>query len=101
MQDAFKRFWILGRYAARFSNDLLAPPPGHMLALLQAAKDVPEIAQRFVHMFENPETYTEWLTDEAEAMRYFGEARRRVNHWRAHTPGRLHSWRTPIVMEHG
>ncbi|NMO55228.1 oxygenase [Actinoplanes sp. TBRC 11911] len=78
MRASFARFWTVGRYATRFSNDLLAPPAAHMPALFQTAQVVPEVARRFVGVFENPATYTEWATDGTAAMRYLEEARARA-----------------------
>jgi hypothetical protein len=52
-------------------------PQEHVPAMFQTAQVVPEVARRFVGVFENPATYTAWITDEASAARYLEEARSR------------------------
>jgi hypothetical protein len=74
MHDAFARYWHHARHATRFNNDLLAPPPDHVLATLDTAQRVPEVAHRFAHLFENPADYDGWLTDPDAAMRYLAES---------------------------
>ncbi|MBE1470063.1 styrene monooxygenase/indole monooxygenase family protein [Kibdelosporangium phytohabitans] len=74
MHDAFARYWSVAQHATRFNNDLLAPPPEHVLATLATAQRVPEVAHRFAHLFENPVNYTGWLTDPGVSMRYLAEA---------------------------
>jgi hypothetical protein len=49
-----------------------------VLATLRAAETLPEVAHRFAGMFENPERYTSWLTDEAVSLRYLAQARQRA-----------------------
>ncbi|MFD8495074.1 styrene monooxygenase/indole monooxygenase family protein [Amycolatopsis sp. NPDC059657] len=70
MRRSFADFWPLARVTTRFSNDLLAPPPPHVLATLETAQSVPAVAHRFAHLFDDPSDYEGWLTDEAEASRY-------------------------------
>ncbi|WP_329044335.1 oxygenase [Amycolatopsis sp. NBC_01488] len=70
MHDAFARYWHHARHATRFTNDLLAPPPDHVLATLDTAQRVPEVAHRFAHLFENPADYEGWLGDPDAAMAY-------------------------------
>jgi 2-polyprenyl-6-methoxyphenol hydroxylase-like FAD-dependent oxidoreductase len=74
MHDAFARYWHHARHSTRFNNDLLAPPPDHVLATLDTAQRVPEVAHRFAHLFENPADYDGWLTDPEAAMKYLAEA---------------------------
>lgn len=73
MHDAFARYWRHARHATRFTNDLLAPPPEHVLATLDAAQRVPEVAHRFAHLFENPAGYEGWLADPQAAYSYLEE----------------------------
>ncbi|MEQ0560915.1 styrene monooxygenase/indole monooxygenase family protein [Amycolatopsis sp. NEAU-NG30] len=70
MHDAFARYWRHARHATRFTNDLLAPPPAHVLATLDTAQRVPRVAHRFAHLFENPADYEGWLGDPDAAMQY-------------------------------
>ncbi|WP_260479102.1 styrene monooxygenase/indole monooxygenase family protein [Kibdelosporangium aridum] len=74
MRLGFQRFWETGQHATRFSNDLLRPPPAHVLATLATAQQVPEVAHRFAQLFNDPTDYTGWLTDEQAAMHYIQEA---------------------------
>jgi 2-polyprenyl-6-methoxyphenol hydroxylase-like FAD-dependent oxidoreductase len=78
MRGAFDRYWAVASHATRFNNDLLAPPPPHVLATLDAAQRLPEVAHRFARLFENPVDYTGWLTDPAVSMRYLEEAAARA-----------------------
>jgi len=73
MHDAFARYWHHARHATRFNNDLLAPPPEHILATLDTAQRVPEVAHRFAHLFENPADYEDWLGNPEAAMQYLRE----------------------------
>ncbi|NBH10527.1 styrene monooxygenase/indole monooxygenase family protein [Amycolatopsis sp. SID8362] len=70
MHDAFARYWRHARHATRFNNDLLAPPADHILATLDTAQRIPEVAHRFAHLFENPADYEGWLGDPEAAMAY-------------------------------
>ena len=70
MHRAFDRFWARARHSTRFSNDLLAPPPDHVLETLEAAQEYPEVAHRFAHLFENPRDYSAWLAQPDKAHAY-------------------------------
>lgn len=70
LHAAFAEYWEKAQHATRLSNDLLAPPPDHVLATLTAAQTVPEVAHRFARIFENPADYAAWLTDERIARDY-------------------------------
>ncbi len=76
MHDAFARYWQHARHATRFNNDLLAPPAEHVLATLDTAQRVPEVAHRFAHLFENPADYEGWLGDPGAAMAYLSNGPR-------------------------
>lgn len=67
---AFARYWEKAQHATQLSNALLEPPPDHVLATLEAAQTVPEVAHRFAHIFENPADFTGWLLDEDAAKNY-------------------------------
>ncbi len=66
----FARYWEKAQHSTRLSNTLLEPPPDHVLATLEAAQTVPEVAHRFAHIFENPADFTGWLLDEEVATSY-------------------------------
>ncbi len=75
MHRAFDRFWDTARHAVTFSNDLLRPPPPHIMATFAAAQVNPVVAHRFAHIFNDTSDYTAWLTDEQVAMRYLEEVK--------------------------
>ncbi|MEV6906515.1 hypothetical protein [Amycolatopsis sp. NPDC051071] len=70
LRATFAEYWEKARHATRLSNDLLAPPPDHVLATLEAAQTVPEVAHRFARIFSDPADYASWLTDAEIAMSY-------------------------------
>lgn len=78
MRKSFDKYWEFAQHATRFSNDLLEPPPAHVLDTLAAAQELPEVAHRFAHLFDDPADYTAWLTDASVATRYLEEARSRA-----------------------
>jgi 2-polyprenyl-6-methoxyphenol hydroxylase-like FAD-dependent oxidoreductase len=78
MQHSFDRFWAHARHATKFNNDLLEPPPAHIIDTLVAAQTVPEVAHRFAHLFANPADYEGWLTDPEASARYVNETRARA-----------------------
>ena len=70
MQRVFEDFWqSYGQFTTGWTNALLSPPPPHVLKLLGAGNESPEIAHRFVNGFDNPVDYFEWFMfpDKAEA----------------------------------
>jgi 2-polyprenyl-6-methoxyphenol hydroxylase-like FAD-dependent oxidoreductase len=78
MRATFERYWGFARHATLFSNDLLEPSPPHVLATLAAAQELPEVAHRFAHLFDDPADYTAWLADAEVSSRYLEEARSRA-----------------------
>jgi hypothetical protein len=70
MQQTFEDFWqTYGQFVTGWTNALLSPPPPHVLKLLTAGNQSPEIAHRFVNGFDNPPDYFDWFMfpDKAEA----------------------------------
>lgn len=78
MRQSFAGFWEYARHATRFNNDLLAPPLPHVLATLDIAQTVPEVAHRFAHLLVNPVDYEGWLTDEEASWQYLKAATARA-----------------------
>ncbi|WP_410583246.1 styrene monooxygenase/indole monooxygenase family protein [Amycolatopsis sp. lyj-108] len=70
LRGTFAEYWEKAQHATRLSNDLLAPPPDHVLATLEAAQTAPEVARRFANIFSDPVDYAGWLTDEGAARAY-------------------------------
>src|SRR5437763_10481694 len=55
MEQAFEDFWNdYGQYTTAWTNALLSPPPEHVLKLLTAGNESPEIAHRFANGFNDP-----------------------------------------------
>ncbi|HWO62928.1 MAG TPA: styrene monooxygenase/indole monooxygenase family protein [Umezawaea sp.] len=70
MKRCYARYWDHARHATRLCNDLLAPPPDHVLETLTAAQFHPRVAKRFASMFDNPADYGRWLAEPDTAHRY-------------------------------
>jgi hypothetical protein len=73
MQEAFERYYAYAQYVATWTNALLLPPPPHVLELLGAAAQHPEIAQRFANGFDDPRDYFEWFMDPEKASAYLAQ----------------------------
>lgn len=70
MERTFEGFWqVYGQFVTGWTNALLSPPPPHVLKLLTAGNQSPEIAHRFVNGFDNPPDYFDWFMfpDRADA----------------------------------
>jgi 2-polyprenyl-6-methoxyphenol hydroxylase-like FAD-dependent oxidoreductase len=70
MEQTFEDYWqSRGQYTTGWTNALLSPPPEHVLKLLMAGNQSPEIAHRFANGFDNPADYFDWFMfpDKAEA----------------------------------
>jgi hypothetical protein len=73
MQDTFDRYWDYAQYVTTWTNALLGPPPQHVLDLLLAGNDHPEVAARFANGFNNPPDYFEWFMEPDKASQYLAE----------------------------
>jgi Styrene monooxygenase A putative substrate binding domain len=70
MQASFERYWKYAQHVAQWTNGLLAPPQPHMLEVLGAAGQSPEIAHRFANGFNNPPDFQEWFMYPDKAVAY-------------------------------
>ncbi|WP_115787117.1 styrene monooxygenase/indole monooxygenase family protein [Arthrobacter silvisoli] len=70
MQATFEKYWNYAQHVAQWTNALLAPPPPHVLQLLGAAGQSPEIASRFANGFNNPPDFQEWFMYPDKAAAY-------------------------------
>jgi Styrene monooxygenase A putative substrate binding domain len=70
MEHAFERYWDYAQYVTGWTNALLGPPPQHVLDLLTAGNDHPEIASRFVNGFNDPRDYFDWFMEPEKASQY-------------------------------
>lgn len=73
MERTFERYWDYAQYVTAWTNALLGPPPEHVLKLLTAGNESPEIARRFVNGFDNPPDYFEWFMFPDKAEQYLAE----------------------------
>lgn len=70
MQATFERYWKYAQHVAQWTNALLDPPQPHMLEVLGAAGQSPEIAHRFANGFNNPPDFQEWFMYPDKAAAY-------------------------------
>ncbi len=70
MQDTFETYWAYAQAVTSWTNALLTPPPPHVLDLLGAASQNPNVAHRFVNGFDDPRDYGEWFMTPAAAKSY-------------------------------
>jgi Styrene monooxygenase A putative substrate binding domain len=74
MEATFESFWNgYGQFATAWTNALLSPPPEHVLKLLQAGNQSPQLAHRFVNGFNDPRDYFEWFMFPDKADAYLAE----------------------------
>ena len=72
-QNAFERYWTRIKPVADWTNALLQPPPPHVLQMLGAASQFPEIAHRFANGFNDPVDFGDYFLDPAGSERYLAE----------------------------
>jgi hypothetical protein len=74
MELLFERFWAeCGQYVTAWTNALLSPPPPHVLQLLGAGNESPELAHRFVNGFDDPRDYFDWFMFPDKAEQYLAQ----------------------------
>lgn len=78
MQNAADAYWNRVAVCTAWTNAMLAPPPPHVLEILGAAGQFPEVADRFANGFSNPDDFANWLVDPGLAAAYLGEAAARA-----------------------
>jgi flavin reductase (DIM6/NTAB) family NADH-FMN oxidoreductase RutF/2-polyprenyl-6-methoxyphenol hydroxylase-like FAD-dependent oxidoreductase len=76
MQQTFDRYWRgYAQWVVAWTNAVLAPPQPHVLRLLEAAQEVPPLAETIANGFDDPRTFYPWWFDAGEAERLTGEKR--------------------------
>jgi hypothetical protein len=73
MNRTFEEFWEYSRHVNRFCDIFLTPPAPHVIELLGAASQNPDIASDFVNGFNHPPALFPWLDDEKAARLYMAE----------------------------
>lgn len=77
-QNAFERYWARIKPVADWTNALLQPPPPHVLQMLGAASQFPEIAHRFANGFTDPTDFGDYFLNPEGAERYLAEVAARA-----------------------
>jgi hypothetical protein len=75
MQQTFNSFWGYAQWVVKWTNSLLTPPPPHILQLMGAASQIPDLAGRIANGFNNPPDFNPWWFDPDEAQRLLGAQR--------------------------
>ena len=76
MQRTFDRYWRgYAQWVVSWTNALLAPPQPHVLRLVDAAGEVPALAQTIANGFDDPRLFYPWWFDAGEADRIIAERR--------------------------
>lgn len=70
MERTFARYWNYAEHVTRWTNAMLAPPPPHVLELIAAAAELPEVASRFANGFGDPTDYRHWFFEPERAAAY-------------------------------
>ncbi|GAA1949619.1 styrene monooxygenase/indole monooxygenase family protein [Kitasatospora viridis] len=70
MQGAFDRYWAAAAPVTKWTNAMLAPPPEHVLNLIGAAGQLPQVAHRFANGFDNPADFENWFFEPEKAAAY-------------------------------
>lgn len=60
MHATFDAYWDYARHVVAWTNTMLTPPPPHLLQLLAAASERPDIASRIVNGFDDPREFAPW-----------------------------------------
>lgn len=78
MHETFEAYWRYAYHVTRWTNAMLAPPPPHVLELLGAAGQLPEVAHRFANGFNDPSDFDHWFFEPEKAAAYLAEAQGRA-----------------------
>jgi hypothetical protein len=70
MTATFEKYWDYARHVTDWTNAMLAPPPPHVLEIIGAAGQFPEVARRFANGFADPTDYQHWFMHPDKAAEY-------------------------------
>lgn len=73
MQRTFETYWNYAQHVVSWTNTMLTPPSPHLLRLLSAAGESPEIASIIANGFDDPRRFLPWWMDAAECERFLGQ----------------------------
>jgi hypothetical protein len=74
MQSTFDRYWDYAQFVVGWTNNMLLPPPEHMVKILGTAQQNPRVAHWFVNGFNDPRTYFPTITDPKLTDAFLAEA---------------------------
>lgn len=80
MEQTFETYWEYAQWPTNFTNSMLAPPANHVLQLLGAATQIPEIGNRFTNAFTYPEDLQNFFFTPELAASYVAEAGQRARY---------------------
>lgn len=76
MQRTFDRYWRgYAQWVVSWTNALLAPPQAHVVRLLEAAQQLPALAETIANGFDDPRVFYPWWFDAGEADRLIAAKR--------------------------
>ncbi|WP_432035809.1 styrene monooxygenase/indole monooxygenase family protein [Streptomyces cucumeris] len=70
MHRTFDRYWATARHATKWTNAMLAPPPEHIVGLLGAATELPDVARRIANGFDDPADFEHFFYEPERAAAY-------------------------------
>lgn len=78
MQRTFDDYWDYAQWPTMFTNAMMSPPPEHVLNLLGAAGQIPEIANRITNCFDDPRDLANFFFEADKANAYLADASARL-----------------------
>lgn len=76
MRRTFDRYWRShAQWVVSWTNAMLAPPKPHIVRLLEAAQELPSLAESLANGFDDPRVYFPWWFDPEETDRLLAEKR--------------------------
>ncbi|MFF4753416.1 styrene monooxygenase/indole monooxygenase family protein [Streptomyces sp. NPDC002514] len=70
MRGTFERYWETTRYVTKWTNAMLAPPPEHVLELMEAAGRFEPVARRFANGFDDPADFEDYFYEPEKTKAY-------------------------------
>lgn len=76
MRSTFDRYWDTARHVTKWTNAMLGAPPEHVLRLIGAAGQLPQVANRFANGFDDPADFENFFYEPEKTNAYLAEAAR-------------------------
>ena len=74
MRETADAAWAASEPVTRWTNAMLAPPPGHVLELIGAGGVLPSVADRIANGFDDPADFGDWFYDPERATAFLAAA---------------------------